>query len=279
MVDVNQLLLALNIVIPKAFSNYTDQIVDIISTERDWVFYSGRTLPIQSQSRITTIVQDPRFQTWFNNASSQVLTVVGMDLDAVPGEVVSVLSYLSIVLMRNLSESQFTHPIGFFCRIHMDLGDPLSGAVGMIRSLIAQLVLSLHETNTLDLTFLTEADLVTIATCDLFTLCSLFDEILKRVQTGLIVCMIDGANFFRSELHLPAMHCVMHFLNSVVAEVGRNNLGIVFKLLVTSPMGGEYFADWFPYRIELPLLREAAVDSFGFHGSALSMPAANMPLY
>ena len=208
---------------------------------------------------------------WLNSPSAQVLAIIGMDGITDLSNLVSPLSYLCTMLTRTANESQLVHSITFFCRFHMDPDDRLSGALGMMRSLIAQLVVSLAETNSLNLGFLTEPDLELIAALDLATLCSLFDEILKYIPTGLVICMIDGANFFRNELHLPGMHCVMQFLNSIVEEVNSCQSGLAFKLLVTSPMGMEYFPLWFPNRVDIPLLRDVPMDHFGFNEPSLAM--------
>lgn len=271
-IDINQLLLALNITNPVAFSNIAEKVVELLGAERDYVFHAGRSLSVQAQSKITAIIQDSRFQAWMSSLSSQVLTIIGMDNNLDMTNVVSPLSYLCAVLTRTSNESQFVHAIAFFCRFHMDPDDPLNGAVGMMQSLITQIVLSLAETNNLNLGFLTETDLETIATLDLAMLCQLFDEILKTMPAGLVVCMIDGANFFGNELHLRAMDCAMQFLNSIVEEVNSCQSGVVFKLLVTSPMGMEYFHLWFPGRVDLTLLGHVPNDHFGFNESMFALP-------
>ena len=127
-VGIDQLLLALQIIIPVAFSNTAELVTKLLGAERDYVFHISLGLPVQAQSRISTVVQDLRFQTWLYSPSSQIITIIAMDDDTDMRDMsnmVSPLSYLCSMLTRTANKSQFVHAITF-CRFHMDPDDRLS---------------------------------------------------------------------------------------------------------------------------------------------------------
>ncbi|UQC84250.1 uncharacterized protein CLUP02_09746 [Colletotrichum lupini] len=222
-----------------------------IQRDSEFVSFMGKSLNAQKQGRITSITQDFRFQDWFKSMNSQVLTVCGMDFDALHTDVVSPLSYMCSILARTLSRINCARPLAFFCRLHCDPDGALSGPTGLLRSLISQIVLS--SSDQIELGFLAEADLQTIRSHDLEILWGVFENIVNQLGSGVIFCMIDGVNFLQSELHIRGMYLVMQWLGMLVKDIHARNSGLVFKVMATSPVGSEYFRVWFPGAMEISL--------------------------
>jgi hypothetical protein len=250
------------------------QVLERLHAERDFVFFFGSSLNPHRQSRISFLLQDGKFQDWFKSLRSQTLVINGMDFASQPDEMVSPLSYMCTMLAKTVTQLQHAYPIVFFCRLHTDPDDKLHGASGMMRSLIVQLVLALADTA--DLSFLSNADMEAIQTRDVYVLCQLFDEILKRVSTAIVFCMIDGVSWFENEIHVQGMHTAMQSLNSLVEAVEATGSGLVFKLLVTSPIANEYCKYWFPNRVELTVPGEFSMDSQGFGNMRMLMASQNI---
>ncbi|OJD32653.1 adenosine trna methylthiotransferase [Diplodia corticola] len=263
-VSLPQILTCLRLAEAGPNQDVTEQVVDRIGMERELVLHFGRTMNTHLQGRISTTMQDVRFGEWFKAPQSRTLVISGMDMNTLQSDMVSPLSYMCAVLARAVAEVQHAKPLAFFCRLHADPSDGMTGAAGMMRSLIAQLILFHTEVSGL-LDFLGAADLQLIGTNDVPALCRLFDELVKRIGSGVIICMIDGINFFDKEMHARGLHYAMQFLNSLVEAAGSSHNRMVFKLMVTSPTTSEYFQYWFPNRLELIMPGEMLVQGQGFN--------------
>ncbi|KAL0253355.1 hypothetical protein SLS55_010332 [Diplodia seriata] len=263
-VSLPQLLSTLHLADTDPKTDPLEKVIDTVGFEREVVLHFGRTMSTHHQSRISTVMQDPRFGEWFKAPRSRTLVLSGMNMNAVQSDVASPLSYMCAVLARTVADVQHAKPLAFFCRLHSGPDDGLSGASGMMRSLIAQLLLfHAEEPGLLD--FLGPADLKLIGTDDVPILCQLFDELVKRIASGVIICMIDGINYLDKELHARGLHYAMQFLNSLVEAAGSSRSRLVFKLLVTSPTSSEYFQCWFPNRLEMAMPGEIMADGQGFN--------------
>lgn len=270
-IHISQLLAALNLTELDPNRDAADQAVEAIGRERELILFFGRTLDSPLQSKISTVMQNPEFVSWLKGLNSRALIISGMDMNALQGDFVSPLTYMCAALARTVAQTRYAHPIAFFCRLHSDPGDRLRGAAGMMRSLIAQLALFCIETTPDLLSFLTPTDLNTIKAGTLSDLCRLFDNLVQSVGSGVIICMIDGVNFFENEMCLKEMHDAMRFLNSLLEAVNAAQCGFVLKLLVTSPTASENCRYWFPNRVDLFMPREFLLDGQGFDGLGMPM--------
>jgi hypothetical protein len=153
-----------------------------------------------------------------------------------------------------VSRLSHAYPLAFFCRLHVNEEGKNRNARGLIKALVTQLLCVLaNSQQPVDLSFLTNQPLQSVHVGDISALCQLFDELLKCVSIGFIFCLIDGVFWFENDSHAEELHMAMRFLNSLVMNVAASNTGVVFKLLVTSPMPSQYCRDWFPDRVELYL--------------------------
>ncbi|KXH69238.1 hypothetical protein CSAL01_01716 [Colletotrichum salicis] len=142
-------------------------------------------------------------------------------------------------------------PLAFFCWIHCDPEEPFPGATDLLRSLISQILLS--SNGQIDMDFLTEANLHVVQNLDIQVLWTVFEKLLDRLVSGVFFCMIDGINFLEREVHIRGMCPVMQWLGMLAKDIQARNNGLVFKLMVTSPVTSGYCRIGFPGAIEMAL--------------------------
>jgi len=251
----------------------SDQLTDLIQREREFVISLGRNLTLDRQTAVTIVTQDPRFQGWFKSMKSEVLIVSGMDMALPQNEAVSPLSYACALLSRTLSQQQFAYPLTFYCGLHMDPDDPISGAGGLLRSLIGQLILTIPSCfNPGDLN---PAEVNGIQMQDLVVLCGVFEKLLQGLGAGVVFCIIDGIAWFESEARVRATHLVMQFLNSLVQAVKMSGTGLIFKVLVTSHVRSEHSRFWFPRGVEMtmPPTQHILMGGQGQNNTEVFLPA------
>ncbi|OJZ87350.1 hypothetical protein ASPFODRAFT_217722 [Aspergillus luchuensis CBS 106.47] len=262
-ITIQQLLTALHVTDPFPKVNIVDHMVCIITTERRKVLLAGGALGVGAEDQVTGALRDVRFRNWLQGMSSQVLVVSNMEQDILQEEPASPLTYMCSVLLKSLAPSEPVIPIAFFCRQHCNTQDSQTGVLEMMRSLIDQLIITLAESNSLDLSFLVEEHLHTIARQDVTILCHLFAEVVKRIPSGVVICIIDGIDFLSNFIHMPWLDVVMRFLYDLMGIVAGSRSNLVFKILVTSHRGASLASHWFPYRVELPMHRNEMINNVG----------------
>ncbi|RAL17394.1 uncharacterized protein BO97DRAFT_409832 [Aspergillus homomorphus CBS 101889] len=262
-ITIEQLLTALHLTSPFPDVDVVDHTVDVIITERRRLLVLGGLLDGDAEDQIAGVLQDCRFRTWLQVMRSEVLVVSMMEEDILQESPVSPLTYICSMLLKSFASTERVVPVAFFCREHCDPQDNLAGASGMMRSLIAQVAVTLTEANSLDLSFLVEDSLHTIASQDLSTMCDLFANVIKRIPTGIVLCMIDGVDYFSNQIHIHWLDWVMRFLNSLVEYVSRSRSDLVFKILLTSHRGASLASQWFPYRVDLPMVSNETMYGLG----------------
>ena len=276
-ISVPQLIALLDLELLDPSVDPVERALERIRAERDFVVFFGRALSPHRQSGISFIMQNPQFQDWFKSMTSQTLVINGMDMSSDPAEMVSPLSYMSAMLLQTISRLNYAYPLAFFCRLHSDPEDRLQGGSGMMRSLIAQVVLALANTQQHpDLSFLGYLEIEAIQAKDPSALCRLFEELLKRIGVGIVFCMLDGVSWFENEPHLAGIYVIMQFLNSLVGAIEASKSGLVFKLLVTSPITSQYCKDWFPNRVELYTPGTTLMDGQEFNDMTMLMASQNI---
>ncbi|PWY66995.1 hypothetical protein BO83DRAFT_410341 [Aspergillus eucalypticola CBS 122712] len=259
-ITIEQLLTALHSPEPFPSTDIIHRTVGIITTERRRLLISASLLGVDAEDQVTGVLQDSRFRNWLQRMYSQVLVVSNMEQDILQESPISPLTSMCSVLLKSLTPSEPVIPIAFFCRQHCSTQDGLAGVREMLRSLINQLTLTLAESNRLDLSFLLEDGLDAVRKQDVMFLCRLFAEVVKRIPSGVIICIIDGIDFFSNQIHLPWLNVIMRFFNDLMGFVTGS---LVFKMLLTSHRGASLASQWFPCRVELPMHRNEMLNGIG----------------
>ncbi|UKZ74756.1 hypothetical protein TrVFT333_002426 [Trichoderma virens FT-333] len=255
---------------PGSSDNPFEQTLERIRVERDFVLFLGRSLSPRRQASISFVMQNSQFQQWFKSMNSQTLVIHSMDLDFGPSEIVSPLGYMCAMLSQATAIHSHSYPLAFFCRLHIDPEDKARGAKGMLRSLTAQVLVALaHTQQHPDLSFLGYVELHAIQAQDLPSMCRLFEELLKRIGTGVILCILDGSSWFESQYYAPDMHMVMQFFNSLVEAIERSHSGLIFKILLTNALMSQYSRDWFPSGMELYTPASGVMEGMTFNSLAM----------
>ena len=268
-ITIEQTLTVLHLADVFSQADVVEHVVDMITNERKSILMYSAQLSHSSEEQVVSVLQNSRFHSWLHSMRSEVLVVSNLDGDMLQENPSSPLSYLCSALLKSLASSKHIFPVVFFCKDHCDSRDRLCGVSGMMRSLIAQLVLTLSESNVLDLSWLTEDDLNSIATQDLRILWRLYEQIIAHVPSGIIVCMIDGVDFFTHATYSGWLTEIMRSFNNLVGFVGNSKPGLAFKILITSHRGASPAYQWFPYSVELPMLKNELMDGFGIGGAEM----------
>ncbi|RYP76892.1 hypothetical protein DL771_001445 [Monosporascus sp. 5C6A] len=274
---------------------------DLLQADQNFNLFFGRGLSPQRQAILSFATQSHQFRTWFRSMASGVLIIHGMEAnmstpaDSLPTGMVSATSYLCALLSQTvsrLSDSGRAYPLSFFCRLHgattnsttrtMDSDGRFQGPCGMMRFLIAQVALvlatNMEAHDGVDLSAIGGAEAEAIQNGDLNALCLLFDHLLKQVGVGVVVCMLDWVSWFERDPFLGGMHTVMHYFNSLVHAVEESQTGLVFKLLVTSPLTTQFARDWFPRQEELYLPGGMLMGGQGFGDARMDIFMATQGL-
>lgn len=192
----------------------------------------GTSLTTAKQDRIVWLMEHKRLRSWLSSQYSDVILVHGND----ESERVSPISYFCSSLIDILGDQTRAKVFYFFCGRHTQLDDHDSGGLGIVRTLLSQLLVDTPQD--FDLSFLREQHVDEIRRCNLFILLSLFKTLLKQLQgVNAIFCIIDGISFYESDERLAEMSLVVDKL----LRISRMEEQFpIFKLLLACPTSTRY---------------------------------------
>lgn len=210
---------------------------------------------------ISGILKNDTFQRWLFGARSAGLlidehaSVRGLGLDSPFGTFSSMFITSLRMLTRQGHRPRFASC--FFCDLHSDPSEPLSGPSGMIRSLIAQLVLSVSaseeahgtELGRFDLSFLGgDAHLSSAVTrYDVGGLCDVYIHMVRQLSNNAtVVCLINGVDDFETEEN--NWRAEMCWVVRRLQELAHSHEeGPAFKLCLTTSRGTLHVHESFGY--------------------------------
>ena len=207
--------------------------VELLSNDVESTLRNVWTLDSSAQDRAVTIMASPQLQTWLTTPQSSALFING-NHDASGRQ--SPLSYICSKLIDSMCSSvgdsghSSILACVFFCGQHMDPDDPTVGPAGMMRNLLAQLLLS-HNAFKLA----TIQRLLDIDPSQVGELCTLFAALIEQLPRRYVVfCIIDGMTLYedsptRCEAAAEATRILLQVMETCKAN------GCMFKLLVTCP--------------------------------------------
>ena len=203
-----------------------------------------------SHARVSYLMVMPQFQGWLMDDQPDILLVDGHCHDQSLGKV-SPLSVFCAALFDIVSDPHggpATHVpsqrprvvLSFFCGQHTTPASSLQGPLGLIRSLIDQLLMQWPEYDHVDLSFLAyEPELWgAVSQHDLPSLCYLFGRLLEQLRPDTIVyCIIDGISQFETSLkgwRDSLGEVVNCFLSYVFNNINIPGAGACVKFLLAS---------------------------------------------
>ena len=194
------------------------------------------------------IIEGGKFKEWLSTDASTAFFIEGGLSSASNGRNTP-MSLLSSMVIRSLHDKEPAVAIYFFCGSHTSSKDSIKGPCGMMRSLICQ-ILRLFS---VDLDFISSRRYgEQLRSLNLHTLCDCFVKLVKRLPMDtVLVCIIDGICFFERKEWVEDCQKAIHDLRDLADD---DEIGAVFKLLVTSPLRSRHVAGTWPaqHRLLLP---------------------------
>jgi len=202
-----------------------------------YVLGRGRGLDAESVARVAEMIKAPQVHQLLTAPQPGVVVVDGRLDRAQHTARVTPLSFVCASLAHALRQTGAPVLI-FFCGRNLRGDDHLQGPEGMMRSLLAQLVLLLLQQRWIEdcaaislPSYLQGRDGVVDLPLD--EICQLFRSLLRVVQgeSGL-VCIVDGISLFETDAWQEDYGVVMRCLLPAAEDI---SLPAPFKLLMTSP--------------------------------------------
>lgn len=152
-------------------------------------------------SRGAWLLNMDRFKIWahISNCSSNLVLVDGHLGEFCRGKI-SPLSVLSAIFASMNKNPRFL-VLTYFCGLHTNISDSMSGCCGMLRGLVAQLIANQRHDYQNTRVCVADDFLYAIAQHDLDALCRLFQALLKGIHPDVtIYCIIDDVSQFETTL-------------------------------------------------------------------------------
>lgn len=193
---------------------------------------------LAAHTQAQQLLSSEQFMGWMKSSRAETLFVKGNFQMIGPGRI-SGLSALCATLSLNLSKTTQYIVLRAFCGLHEAQNYQNSGPSWLIRSLVAQLLLS---SVTFNVDFInTRVFAEGIKSHNLQDICSVFRSLIEQLSnTTTVVCIIDGVTRFEFETWKAEMNEVLFILNQIVLnEFLKPN----FKLLLGTPFSNTQFGN------------------------------------
>lgn len=189
---------------------------------------------IPGQGQIQSVFHQHRFVHWMNTGHPDLILLDG-NIRSTNRNAVSAMTLFCtnfVISMRKMEAENLC--IHFICSLHdrpRSSEDPWTGADGLLRSLIIQLLLALDERKMLNLDFLSSRRHVReLKDANIHRLCSVLHELVAQFPPDTrVYCVIDGISAF-ARRDPRAIDTVIDFLQAIVRDDG---LRPMFKVMLT----------------------------------------------
>lgn len=188
------------------------------------------TMDQNAKGRASWVVHSEMVRQWLGSAGSGCLLVQG---NSDSSSAKSSLSLLCAKAVGIFSARQRVLVLRYFCGLHTRTSYPRDNAIGMMNSLLGQLVLQSERSGLdLDLTDFVPEDLRGAKEDSLPSLLAMFRKCILRIPYEYTVyCIIDGISFYETSQRRDSTIKVLYKLRRIIQKVKD----VVFKLLVTAP--------------------------------------------
>ncbi|KAL8801420.1 MAG: hypothetical protein Q9182_004484 [Xanthomendoza sp. 2 TL-2023] len=199
---------------------------EVSSQDKQIVIVEGGKSTPSFQALGRWLMRDPRFQHCLTAYEAKGLLVDGRGQGS---DKISSMSYVCALLIMSLQHTQPVIALTFFCGLHVAQSDPLHGPLGLLRSLIGQL---LHvQQFDLSLAGFDHAELPHQDNVTYFL--DLFHLLIEQLpEDKVLFCVIDGISYFEMSDQTSEMESIIKSLQELTQDRGT---GPIFKLLMTSP--------------------------------------------
>ncbi|RYO82950.1 hypothetical protein DL762_006372 [Monosporascus cannonballus] len=193
---------------------------------------------VAAQGQVQSLLEHDRFLQWLKDHHPGLI-LVDADVPGAALESLSAISRFCATLVTSIMgvnrDAIVTH---FFCGLHTSPDDPWYGPVGLVRSIIMQLITKLMEIDegmeSWDLDFIDDRDyLKSLENHEVESLCAALHSMVSQFQPDTnVYCIIDSIACFDSSRMLEDLRVVMECLGEII---DRRNLRPIFKVLLTNP--------------------------------------------
>ena len=186
----------------------------------------------RDQGRAEQLISNPKFRQWMVQTQSTELLMHG---HMKPSRMsVSALSLFSAAIVQSLRQDGRFCTLAFFCGEHSDDRDPLAGGIGIIKSLIVQL-LDQYRFDESDLGRAVRGVDLDVLEDSAEVLCRLFTELVRLVQRrATLICVLDSVNVYDDPEFMEELD-VERVLYEVLSLTRDVKVQTNVKILLTSP--------------------------------------------
>ncbi|KAE9373805.1 hypothetical protein N431DRAFT_407513 [Stipitochalara longipes BDJ] len=212
-----------------------------------------QSLDSEAISHAATIFQTTQVQKLLQAPESGVVLVNGYT-DRSQNTKITPITYVCATLTCALRRSASANVVlAFFCGQHSSSQDDLLGPQGLLRSLVADIVLSLAQNECIleaaPIWFpASQRDFEELSFKDI---CQLFFHLVELVPKEIpVYCVVDGISFYEREGWREDYDIMMECFGSLIAN---NAVATAFKLLLTSPTVSRWLSDLMPSHQKISL--------------------------
>jgi hypothetical protein len=201
---------------------------------------------LHQQDQVELIVRSEEMKSWLRCSESRILMI---ESESRTTERDSPLSYTSAILAQSLSSNANFPILRFFCGMHTDEDtDRLTGASGMLKSLIGQLLeYTTRDDEPVDLGFLENLRRKKYLK-NVRSLVDLFIQITNQLpESWAVFCIVDSIWWLEEPGSEQDMQVALEGLMSLT-----DNPRVVFKLLFTDPCSFEVPGTYRPDTLSVP---------------------------
>lgn len=200
------------------------------------VLRSREQLDHGTSLQTSLLLQNGRFKFWCSSIDPTLLLV---DASMVDGGCMSKISPLSSacasIVASIIKVQPNAIPLFYFCGLHTFPQSPLQGPLGLLRTLVAGLLVELDGRSLANLSFIdTQSYRQALESHEISSLCHAFKRLIQQWPTDTVVyCVIDGIGWCdRAEWSAD----LIQILNVLYELVCDRRLRPIFKVLISSPM-------------------------------------------
>lgn len=200
----------------------------------------GHSIDAAATAKAATMVQTSQVKQLLRASQSGIVLVDGC-ADRSQMSKVSPLSHICANLSARLKSGPPSVTLTFFCGQHLSSDDDLQGPQGLMRALVASLILSL-DSMPLQLPNIHGE----VKNLSLKDICELFHRLLRLVPGKMSVyCLVDGVSYYERDVWRDDFSLMMICFGSIIDD---ETIDAFFKLLLTSPTRSRWLADLMPHQ-------------------------------
>lgn len=234
--------------------------LEVVTRDFACVVQQGLRFTPAQQGQAQWLFRNARFRQWLSSPSSDLVLVHESSIDAYSSPLrISSLSVVCATVASSIIPRTDGTAISlyFFCGMHTVSVDGLNGPQGLVRSLIARLVVELEARYEApaNLAFIDEQFAEALGHRDVRALCAVLRSILTQFPHNMTVfCMLDGITWYERTEFLEDLFKVIQRLSDMV---DGDQSGPNLKILLTSPFRSRHVALVMPTDRQIVLQPEA----------------------